>query len=210
MKTKIFMSILLIASIAMFSTGAFAWFNSQTINTGNINSGTLTLNVASGDCTAYGSAATVWSMSNMAPGDIIEGKLCLKNTGTVPAKQVTYEWIYADALRPLADRIFLVGVYDSTDTDPAAVLAQFVAMADGKYSGMPADGKVSLTELTWLSNHYSYPFDAVSGGTPFLPAGGSQWLYMKFQMDETAGNEFQGLNLDYTLKVTAEQRNVFP
>jgi hypothetical protein len=211
MKTKLLIIATLLVSIAMFSTGAFAYFSSQTTNTGNISSGTLTLNVATGDCSQYGSTATVWSMAQMAPGDTFEGKLCMKNTGTVGANQVTYEWVYDAALRPLADRIFVVGAYDSTDSDPAAVLAQFISMGDGIVPGMPADGKLSFTELSWLSNHYSYPFDAVSGGAPWLAAnGGSQWLFLKFKFDETAGNEFQGKGFSYTLNVTAEQRNVFP
>ena len=144
----------------------------------------------------------------MAPGDTVEGKLCMKNTGTVPAKQATYEWVYSDALKPLADRIILVSAYDSTDTGDQ--IGQFISMGDGIVPGMVADGKLSLTELAWLSNNYGYPFDAVSGGTPWLPAGGSQWLYLKFQFDPEAGNDFQGLNFNYTLKVTAEQSPVFP
>jgi hypothetical protein len=213
MKKKILIVLVLVASVAMLATGAFAYFSSTTNNTGNINSGTLTLGVASGasnDCSSYsfGTATTVWSMTNMAPGDTLDGYLCMKNFGSIAANQVTFEWVYEDALRPLADRIFLIDVRDSTD--PGNVIAQFIAMGDGKYPGMAADGKISFTELAWLSNNYGYPFDAVSGGTPFLGPGVSRWLYMKFEFDPAAGNEFQGLVLDYDLNVIARQQNVFP
>ncbi len=118
MKKRILIIGVLVVSIAMMATGAFAYFSSQTTNTGNISSGTLTLKVASGaDCVnpSYGDSTTVWSMANMAPGDIVDGYLCMKNNGTVAAKQVTFEWIYDPALRPLADKINLVSAYDSSD-----------------------------------------------------------------------------------------------
>lgn len=211
MKKKVLTIIGLVAAVAILATGAFAYFNSATTNTGNISAGTLTLKVAGGEtlpCSGFGDSTTVWSMANMAPGDYLDGYLCMKNIGTVDAEQVTFEWVYDSALKPLADRIFITSIYDSTDSgDQVAAVS---GMCD-TVTGAVVDGNCSLTELAYLSNHYGFPFDAVSGAvSPWLPGGGSQWLYIQFQFDPTAGNEFQGLSFDYDLIVTAEQVAVFP
>jgi predicted ribosomally synthesized peptide with SipW-like signal peptide len=210
MKKKILIVLVLVASVAMLATGAFAYFSSQTVNTGTITSGNLYLKVASGEtsCGDYGDSTTVWSMLNMAPGDEISGFLCMKNTGNVDAKQVTFEWVYDPALKPLADRIIITSIFDSTD--PGDQVAAVTGMCD-TVAGAVVDGKCSLTELAYLSNNYGWPFDAYSGAvSPWLPAGGAQWLYMKLQFDPSAGNEFQNQGFNYTLKVTAWQNNVFP
>jgi len=212
MNKKVLTIIGLVALVAILATGAFAYFSSETTNTGNISAGTLTLKVAGGDsvpCSGFGDSTTVWSMANMAPGEYLDGYLCMKNIGTVDAKQVTFEWVYDDALRPLADHIFITSIYDSIDTTD--YVSQIGSMCD-TYAGsvVVADGKCSLTELAHLSEALPFPFDAVSDGDPFLPGGGSQWLYIEFQFDPLAGNEFQGLGFDYDLIVTAEQVAVFP
>jgi hypothetical protein len=212
MKKRILIVGVLVVSIAVLVTGAFAYFNSQTVNTGNISSGTLTLKVASGadcDTLTFGDSTTVWSMANMAPGDFVDGYLCMKNTGTIPANQVTFEWVYDPALEPLANKINVVSIFDSTD--PGDQIAAVIPLCDITIPALAGDGICSLTELAYLSNHFGYPFDAVSGvAVPWLPAGGTQWLYMKLQFDPTAGNDLQGLSFLYTLKVTAEQVHMFP
>jgi len=211
MNKKVLTLIGLVALVAILATGAFAYFSSETTNTGNISSGTLTLKVAGGDsvpCSGFGDSTTVWSMANMAPGDYLDGYLCMKNTGSVDAAQVTFEWVYDSALKPLADAIFITSILDSTD--PGDQVAAVAAQCD-TVAGATVDGKCSLTELAYLSEHYPYPFDAVSGVvSPWLPGGGSQWLYIQFQFDPLAGNALQGLGFAYDLIVTAEQDTVYP
>ncbi len=117
MKKRITIIVVLVLSVAMLGTGAFAYFNSQ-ISIPVILVLVPELGVASGaDCVApaYGTSTTVWSMANMAPGDTVDGDLCMRNFGTIPANQVTFEWVYDPALRTLADKINVVSVYDSTD-----------------------------------------------------------------------------------------------
>ena len=137
----------------------------------------------------------------MSPGDTVEGKLWMKNTGTIDARQVSFEW--SGISDSLADRIFLVSAYDSKNT--AEAISQIVGMADTN-----ADSKCSLSELAALSTRFGWPFDAVTDVAPFLPPNSPQWLYMKFQFDSEAGNEYQGRTLDYGLVVTAWQKVVFP
>lgn len=215
MKSKLMIIGLLILSAAMLTTGAFAYFNSETTNTGNISSGTLELRVAGNDTTdcstaGFGDTTTVWSMANLAPGDEFDGFLCMKNRGSIDSEQVTFEWVYDDVqFGDLADRIFLVSAYDSTD--PGDQIVPIIAACDGIIPGTSDDSKCSFAEFAYLSEKYPYPFDAVSGAvSPWLPGGTTQWLYLKYQFDPTAGNEFQGLSFPYTLIVTAEQVAVFP
>jgi len=202
MNKKVLTLIGLIALVAILATGAFAYFNSATTSTGHISSGTLALKVAGGDsepCSGFGDSTTVWSMANMAPGDTFGGYLCMKNTGTIDAKQVTFDWVYAPELEPLANRIFVTWIQDSTD--PGNMI---------EYFDCYDDEICTLAELAYWSNSHGFPYDGWTTEEPFLPSGGSvvRWLKLEFQFDPAAGNEFQGLNFDYDLIVTAEQEPV--
>lgn len=207
MKSRLTIIILLVALVAVSTFGVFAYFNSAVETEGTISSGTLELALSSDGTTFSDSIVLPWDITGMAPGDTKAGTIWMKNTGSIAAKQVTFDWSNLLDNKEgvdLAEHIFLIEIYDSTDGGTNQI-GYFVTAADKNNDKM-----VSLYELASLSN-VTYPFDAVSGAvSPWLPAGGVQALYMKFQFDPNAGNEYQGIKLTYDLVVTAEQKAVFP
>ena len=204
MKTKILMSLILIASIAMFSTGAFAYFSSTAQATGNIKSGTLTMKIAavvpSAACPAEitDTSVTLWNLDNLAPGDIITGKLCMKNTGSLDIKQVAFNWVGMNG--DLADHLFVTKLFNSrTNVDE---IADYITYYGG------ADGKMSLAELNNVN--YAIPSGVLDeywvGGNPiFLTPGATEWVEYTFQFDPTVGNGLQNVSFAYTLNITGFQ-----
>ena len=198
MKTKVLILVVLVASIAMFATGAFAYFTTSAQASGNIKSGTFDLNIAavvpSADCptTLTLDSVTLWDLENIAPGDVITGKLCMQNTGTVPITQVGFNW--TGMAGTLADHLFVTKLYNSLTGDE---IGAYIATLGG------TDGKLSLTELGARGGDDEYWV----GGVPvFLPVGtGVQWVEYTFVFDPDAGNEFQNLNFDYNLAISGYQ-----
>ncbi len=205
--TRLMIPVVLVLLIATSVFSAMAYFNSVQTTTGTVSTGTLTMQLSkNGNDFGKGNVGTPWDFSGMKPGDTIDGKLYMKNTGTIDSTQVTFEWgniLNNPVNLALADKIILTNVWDSKNTTDA--IAQVTAVADTN-----VDGKTSLAELAALSSRFGWPYDATSDVEPFLQAGSTQWLYMAFQFDPSAGNEFQGNAMTYDLKITAEQIHVFP
>lgn len=205
MKTKILIIATLLVSIIMFSTGAFAYFTATAEVTGNIQSGTLDLRIAgvvpSADCPTdiTSETATLWVLDNLAPGDVVTGKLCMKNTGSLDIAQVGFNWTGMSG--NLADHLFVTKLFNSrTDVDE---IADYIAVYGG------SDGKMSLAELNAVN--YAIPSGVMDeywvGGNPiFLEAGQTEWVEYTFEFDPTVGNELQGQSFDYTLAITGFQK----
>jgi predicted ribosomally synthesized peptide with SipW-like signal peptide len=203
MKTKIAIVLILIASVAMFSTGAFAYFTStRTITGSQISAGTLNLQLANGDCAtaAYGETALAWNFTNLAPGEFVEQKICMKNIGSVAAGQVIYDW--SDLLQTpegvqLAKQLIIVDIQDNADG-----ANQAGALATGY-------GIHTLYDLAEFGPG-TPGWDAYSGNIyPFIPASGSAWLYMKLQFNTEADDTFQGSAVTYKLTIKAVQNKVY-
>lgn len=204
MKTKVLIIAVLVVSIAMFSTGAYAYFTATAAVTGNIKSGTLDLKIAgvvpSAACPTEitEETATLWVLDNLAPGDVVTGKLCMKNTGSLPIPQVGFNWVGMSG--NLADHLFVTKLFNSrTGVDE---IADYIAYYGG------ADGKMSLAELNAVN--YVIPSGVMDeywvGGNPvFLPVGATEWVEYTFVFDPTVGNELQGVGFDYTLAITGYQ-----
>ena len=205
MKTKVLIIAVLLISIAMFSTGAYAYFTATATVTGNIKSGTLDLKIAgvqpSAPCPASitGETATLWVLDNLAPGDVVTGKLCMKNTGSLPIPQVGFNWVGMSG--NLAEHLFVTKLINSrTGVDE---IADYIAYYDRNH-----DGNMSLAELN--DTNYAIPSGVMDewwvGGNPvFLPVGATEWVEYTFVFDPTVGNELQGASFDYTLAITGFQ-----
>lgn len=83
MKSKMFMSMLVIALAAALVGGAtMAWFTSQAANPANtFSAGTLVVGA--------GPQSYAVPINNMAPGDTISGSFVVSNTGTLNLKYMT-------------------------------------------------------------------------------------------------------------------------
>jgi predicted ribosomally synthesized peptide with SipW-like signal peptide len=193
MKKKLFVVVVLMLSVAMLTTGAFAYFSStRTITDSRISAGTLDLKL-NNDCGVnYYDTALAWNFEGMAPGNFVEQTICMKNVGSVDAGQVWYDWsdlLQTPAGIELAKEMIIVDIKDNAD--PGNVVTLF--------------NNAGIVTLFDLANYSS--FDAVSGlAYPFLPAGGTGWFYMKLQFDPTAGDEFQGAAVVYKLTIKATQQ----
>ena len=118
----------------------------------------------------------------------------MKNTGTLPIAQVTFNW--EGLAGPLADHLFVTKLYNSrTNVDE---IADYIAVYDVNH-----DGKMSLTELGARAVDDEY---WVGGNPVFLPLDAPvQFVEYTFQFDPAAGNELQGLNFNYTLNIMGFQ-----
>jgi hypothetical protein len=211
MKKKILVVVSLLIVVALLTTGAFAYFTTGAKTaSGHIQSGTLNLKIAGVVPTAAcpetidSDTATLWELSNMAPGDIVTGKLCMKNVGTLPIAQVAFDW--AGMSGALADKLIVTSLKNS-------ITGEEIGLYNLYYGGI--DGKMSLAELNaqnhgWALPPYSGVLDEywVGGHTPFLGLGETQWVEYTFQFDPTAGNDLQGLSFGYTLTITGLQNAV--
>lgn len=197
MKTKVLILVVLVASIAMFATGAFAYFSTSAQASGNIQSGTLALKIAavvpSAACPSSvdATSVTLWDLENLAPGQEVTGKLCMRNAGNLPIPQVGFNWTGMSGA--LADHLFVTKLENSITGDE---IGAYIAALGG------SDGKLSLTELGARGGDDEY---WVGGHPTFLEVGETQWVTYTFLFDPDAGNEFQNLNFDYNLAITGYQ-----
>jgi predicted ribosomally synthesized peptide with SipW-like signal peptide len=199
MKKRSLIIVVLIASIALLSTGAFAYFTASGKATGNIKSGTLTLAIAgvvpSASCpdSITKDTTTLWDMTNLAPGDELTGKLCMKNTGTLPIPQVGFKWTGMSGL--LAENLIVTKLANSRTGDE---IGAYNSTCGG------ADGIMTLAELQACGGGGESEYWV--GGVPvFLPVGDTEWVEYSFKFDPNAGNDLQGLNFDYILNITGYQ-----
>jgi len=199
MKTKILIIAVLLVSIAMFSTGAYAYFTSErTITGSSISTGVLDLqlkNDCRGDNTAaWGTTASAWNFSGMVPGEYVEQTICFKNDGNVDAGRVWYDWtslMETPAGQNFAKQLIIVDVRDNDDG------ANQVAVFNGI-------GVRTLYDLAAMDSQSVYSATSVY---PYLPAHSDDaWMYMKLQFDPNAGNEYMGITLTYNLTLKAVQK----
>jgi hypothetical protein len=209
MKMRIMMVVMLVASIAMFSTGAFAYFSStKSLATSTITAGTLELKLANGTgpgvCSgvSYGDTAAGWNFDKMVPGDFVDGTICMQNIGNVDMGRVWYDWsglVETPAGKNFASKLVIVDIRDNLDgTNQAAVLAGL--------------GIKTLADLAGMNNAPEFTggagYDAWSATTiyPYIVANGTGWMYLKLQFDVNAGDEFQGTNLVFNTTIKATQK----
>lgn len=210
MKTKIVIVLILIASVAMFGTGAFAMFTATRTATSSVTTGTLGIVIAaSPDGTApadaaFGDTATPWVFDQLVPGESKTGCLWLMNTGNVGTMRALYDFTNLantkgglPASVNLADRLALVSVVTTDDW------FNWIPGMIGNVQWNPnLDSVVTLQEMA------NYGGDWESDVVPFvqMAPGGKGAICMTFQMiNGTAveDNPYQGVALTYQAVVTA-------
>jgi predicted ribosomally synthesized peptide with SipW-like signal peptide len=199
MKKRWFLPLTLALILVIGTVGAFAYFTTTAQASGNIQSGTLTLKIAgvvpSADCPAdiTASSVTLWDLTNMAPGDTLDGKLCMKNTGSLPIPQVGFKWTGMSGA--LAEHLFVTQLENSRTGNE---IGAYITACGG------GDGKMSLAELQACGGGGESEYWV--GGVPvFLPVGDVEWVKYTFVFDPDADNTFQGLNFHYILDITGYQ-----
>jgi hypothetical protein len=214
MKTKILIVVVLLASIAMFSTGAFAYFTAERTATSTVTTGILGIKIAAspeiGTVPAdweFADTATPWTFDKLVPGESKTGCLWLMNTGNVGTVQARYDFTDLETTGGtppinLADRLSLTSLFTSDNNKNWIP----IYLADLNPIPNPdLDGIITLHELSdvniggndWMND--DYPFVSVA-------PGGKGAICMTFQMLNGApamDNLYQGATLSYSAKVTA-------
>lgn len=191
----------MIVVLAIGTLGAYAYFTTDVRTaSGNIKSGTLNLLVAgaapSQDCSAltFSGSTSLWMYDNLAPGDVVNGRLCMKNTGSIDIAQVTFAW--SGVPLDLANNLFVTHVVNSQTGDE---IAGYMAYDTN------GDHNLSLSEL-WNGGGTGVDEYWVGGIPVFLPTTAPvQWVDYTFQFNPAAGNTLQGLTTNYNLAITGYQ-----
>ncbi len=232
MKTKILTIVILLVSIAMLSTGAFAYFSAaRNTNVATIAAGTLDISIAStngldtstapADSEFASTATPPWNFSNIAPGDSKSGCLWVRNNGTLASVEVRWDF---NSLLPtggtgsvnLADRLqvtYLKTTEPSSWVWPADLLPGGAFYAGGYYDEK-SDNRIDLNELSRWSTRTGKGYDWANDNNPFLVVapGGKGAVCMTVQMMDDAlepggagaiDNLYQGASLTYMINVKA-------
>jgi predicted ribosomally synthesized peptide with SipW-like signal peptide len=204
MKKRILIIGVLVLSIAMLATGAFAYFTSTAGASGTITSGTLDLGIASvspsAACPAYGGvnlkSVSLWNSTNFAPGEVLTAKICMANMGNVSMPQVGFAW--TGFTGPITNHIFVTHLINSMTGDQ---IGDYLAAYDSNH-----DGFMSLAELQAGASG-EQEFWVFWGGVPeFLPVGiAVQWVEYTLLFDPLAGNDLQTQTFNYNLLITGYQ-----
>lgn len=227
MKTKILMSLILIASIAMFSSGAFAYFSTaRTAGGGMISAGTMGIQLAVSASknivpAAFSDTVTPpWYLDKMVPGKETSGCLWVKNTGNVDA--VGVRWDFKNLVNStgvkLEDRMEMTALStsDSLYSWPAALLPGGAYYAGGAYD-QNTDGKISLGEMARWSERFApnnYDWVNDNEAASFLltvPPGDTGYICMALKMmngTPAEDNPFQGAMVTYDVVVTANNPGI--
>jgi predicted ribosomally synthesized peptide with SipW-like signal peptide len=208
MKTKVLIIAVLLISIAMFSTGAYAYFTASRTATSTVKTGTLGITIAASPSISsvpadweFGETATPWMFDKLVPGESKSGCLWLMNTGDVGTVRARYDFTVLGTTGGtgsinLADRLSLTSVYTS----------------DNGFNWIPSmlhtswdpnnDGIVTLQEMANYGGDWQNDIDPFVAVAP----GGKGAICMTFQMingTPAVDNAYQGATLTYSALVTA-------
>ena len=202
MKTKIAMSLLVIAvTVSMLVGSTLAYFSdTATASNNTFTAGTLNIQISNGGDYAD-SLNGVWeTQTGWAPGDTKTATLSFTNVGSIDAKHV-YFYFSKSGSDLLMDKIIVTSIqerFNSTDTDNQLEAA--AATLGNK------DGVLTLNELVSV-NWYSW--DDKTGDGVILQAGDKKdyAITFTFLFPADAGNEYQGLSASFDLCCEATQNS---
>ena len=210
MKTKVLILVVLVASIAMFSTGAFAYFTASRTATSSVSTGTLGITIAASPALGtvpgdgeFANTATPWVFTKLVPGETKSGCLWLMNTGDVGTVRARYDFTVLTTTGGtgtglnLGNRIKLTEVYTSDNA-----FNWIPGMAHNATWDPNNDGIITLQEMSNYGGDWQNDIDPFVSAAP----GGKGAICMTFQMingTPAEDNPYQGANLTYNAVVTA-------
>lgn len=231
MKKKLFVVVVLLLSVAMLTTGAFAWFTStKNASAGHITAGTL--NILLGQNADHTTPPALfdntvvppWNLTAMAPGDEVFGCLWVRNVGTVDS--VGVRWDFHDLVNTLGvkleDRMQIMDLYTSDTANtiynwPEALLPGGVYYYGGQYDEN-SDGMISLGEMSRWSNRFApNTWDWVNDNDTArflignIPPASDGYICMNLKMmngTPAVDNPFQGDGLTYDVTVSANNPEI--
>ncbi len=186
-------------------TGTFAYFSDIETSEGNtFTAGTLDLKIKDQDPQGspdwyYGDGVTAtWTMSNMKPGDTVNGWVRLRNDGSIKADKLDIDIsnTVVDPPGPESD------TKEGTDD-----LDKHMFISHLNYTYYTGTVKADLNDLSDVDGDANISLDEFeSQGLHNLPAPPDQdryyTLYMTLQFDPSAGSDYQGDILNMTMTFT--------
>ena len=195
-KRALLMSALaLLMCVSMLIGSTFAWFTDSVTSSGNIiKSGTLDVTMEWKDATATGAQQTykdasegaIFNYDKWEPGYVEAKNIKISNVGTLALKYNLH--IAANGeVSELAD---VIDVY----------------FAEGEHTLANRE----MTELTWVGTLSDILDDMPANMAGDLKANTADTVTIALKMQETAGNEYQGLSIgsDFKVVLMATQDNV--
>ena len=209
MKKKLLVMILGVVLIAaMIGGGTYAYFSSQVTNSANtFTAGTLTAQIDNNG--AWGSSASgIWSSPEYwVPGQSVNAKVSLTNTGTIDANHVYFMFGNGTGDLSMMNDILVTGLTERfgsyNEPDEVASLTASI-ISNGGHLARP-DGKLCLADLyNFMPNGYGYYTWNPLGG-PTLMAGNHQDydFIMTLEFDPNTDNPYPGhtWGFDFTSRV---------
>jgi len=200
---KILISLSIIGAVAAIAVGGtIAYFSDTETSTGNtFTAGTL-------DLTVDAPQDSIWTMTNMAPGDSTSGTLAMTNAGSLPGDlYATITFVEADkgdkgegktglnkTAQEVADNIFVTSAQwvDNSNSAPGLNLLSIPGVDAN------SDGDVTLTEFQ----------TAIGSGSRLLAtlvSSENASLAMTTQFNPAATDDFQGEGVAMTITLNLHQ-----
>lgn len=180
--------------------GTFSYLSDvETSEANTFTAGTLDLKIKDQDEFYYGDGVTAtWTMSNMKPGDSVNGWVRLRKDGSIKADKLDIDVVNTviDPEGPESD-----SEEGTTDLDKEMVIIEM------KYYSKPGIAEINCLELLEDKNKNGYVDldDLETQGIDGLKAPThttTKDLNMTLQFDPFAGNYFQGDILNLTMTFT--------
>ncbi|MET3962859.1 spore coat-associated protein N [Marmoricola sp. OAE513] len=171
-RTKVLVPLATLLAAGAIAVGSGATFNSTTGNTiSAVTAGTLTHTNSKAD-------AAIFNLTNMKPGDVLNGTLTLTNTGSLPA---AFSLMETSSSNGFAGSNLTLDIVDTT-TGTNVFSGTFGALAD--------DAKLELG--TWASNAaHTFKFTVkLNQDTPNTDQGKTAGATYRWSSVQLAGDTF--------------------
>lgn len=197
--------LVLVGLVAAIGVGAFASFNAQTSNTGNlfadgtlvlsnsVNGGTACLSTAGGttDVNANDKCDTMFDLTVKKPGDSSSATLALKNDGSIDMSKLN---VYSTAC---TDADAVTEAYHGTGNPCGKIALTIQAFADADYKTPTAcvwGGADCAFDPSLTLSAFQSKFNTAATGLDVgkLAAGQTAYLKVSVQLPADADNTFQG------------------
>lgn len=201
MRGKILVSGLMICLVVgMTGGGTFAFFSDTESSTGTFSAGTLNLTIKDQNEYFYGDGVTsTWNLSNMKPGDTVNGWVRLRNEGSIEPDHLDID-VSNTVIDPLGP--------ESDTEEGSDDLDKHIFITHLNYTYYTDTVKADLNDLSDVDGDENISVDEFeSQGLHNLPAPPDKdkyyTLYMTLQFDPSAGNDYQGdiLNMTMTFRL---------
>lgn len=191
MKRKLMTGILVAIIVLFIGVGAYAWFSSTLITKSNkISTGELSLNSKIDES----DVGNIFKAEKIIPGEVSNaGTWSITNTGTMNMK------LKAQVVPSITDRD---NGKDTLDKSKFEVKPTFkIELPSDSTKNIEYEGE--FKSITELENELNNQFKSLINNEFIV--GQNLILQLDIRLNNTAGNDYQGSSLDFTIKIIGDQ-----